>query len=455
MVTLKFRIKHLVLSVLSLCASLSFSTASNLKENTFIRDSEIENFLKEIAAPIFQVASQDPSRLQLHLFYSSEVNAAATFDNTMIVNTGLILKSENAGQIASVIAHETGHMASGHIVQRAGAMQESMKGILASLALGAASVLAGAPGLGTAIMAGGMDAAQNGLLHYSRGQEAAADQAAVRYMKALNWPIRDLYAFMKILASMELLSTDRQFEYMRTHPFSTTRMSLVEDSAKKQSPSAKMPKKIEDQFARIKLKIAAFSNQPRATLMQFPDRDQSDLAVYARAIAYYRMREFPKALSNINVMIKRHPKDPYAWELQGQIFFDEGSIQQSTNSFKTALSLAPNDPLLHLSYVEALLQLGRPQDLREALEHLFKARKIERENPRVMQYLAVVYGKMGHVDQVALALAEKFFLVGDYKGAYQQAERALALTHDKHVKLTATDIRDVSKRELEQGRNLS
>lgn len=201
-------------------------SSSTLREGTFIRDSEIEGFLRDVAEPILKVAGLPPKNLKLHLYFSSEVNAAATFDQSMLINTGLILRSDNVGQIASVIAHEIGHMALGHIVQRLSAAQSSMKGVLAALAVGAASAIAGAPGLGTAIMVGGVDIAQKSLLHYSRGQESAADQAAVRYLTALKWPLRDFYSLMQMLAKRELLSQDRQFEYMQTHPFFFNKINL-------------------------------------------------------------------------------------------------------------------------------------------------------------------------------------------------------------------------------------
>ena len=84
-----------------------------------------------------------------------------------------------------MIAHETGHIAGGHLSRTMQAQQNAGISSIAGVLLGAAAAVAGAPQLGTAIIAGGATVAQSGFLKFSRGQEQAADQAAVTYLRAL------------------------------------------------------------------------------------------------------------------------------------------------------------------------------------------------------------------------------------------------------------------------------
>lgn len=227
-------------------------------------------------------------------------------------------------------------------------------------------------------------------------------------------------------------------------PFSSTRLTLIENAVKKQGSGVEMPQKLINRFSRIKLKILAFSHPPRTTIMMFPESDQSINALYVRAIAYFKLGDYKIALKNIKSRLSKEPADPYAHELHGQILFSNGDVREAQAVFKKAISLAPHDSLLRLAYVEALLE-NKTEALPEALKQLQIAESLEPDNPRVKHYMALVYGRQGNMDLVALSLAEKNFIIGNYRESLSQSTRALALTKDKRVRLHATDIQNASK----------
>ena len=57
----------------------------------------------------------------------------------------------------------------------------------------------------------------------------------------------------------------------------------------------------------IKAKLHAFLDSPASTLAGYPPSDTSELARYARAIAYYRVPDVPKALPAIDGLIRDCP----------------------------------------------------------------------------------------------------------------------------------------------------
>ena len=57
-----------------------------------------------------------------------------------------------------------------------------------------------------------------------------------------------------------------------------------------------------EMLKRIKVKLGAFLSAPATTLAAYPEKDQSVLGRYARAIAYYRMPKLDKALPIIDDM---------------------------------------------------------------------------------------------------------------------------------------------------------
>src|SRR3546814_5115749 len=101
------------------------------------------------------------------------------------INTGLLNETEEPGEVIGVIAHETGHIAGGHIARSGAAMEQTYATLIATYLLGLGAALAtGEAGVGAAVLSGGQDIALRSLLQYTRTQETSADQAAVNLLRA-------------------------------------------------------------------------------------------------------------------------------------------------------------------------------------------------------------------------------------------------------------------------------
>ena len=146
----------------------------------------------------------------------------------LFLNTGLILRTSGPDELAGVIAHETGHIAGGHLSRGQQAQRNAGISSVAGLLLGAAAAVAGAPQLGTAIIAGGATVAQRNLLKFSRVQEQAADQAAVTYLRSLEMSPEGLLAFFHVLETQNLRISADGSEYLRTHPLTRDRITFLE-----------------------------------------------------------------------------------------------------------------------------------------------------------------------------------------------------------------------------------
>ena len=116
------------------------------------------------------------------------------------------------------LPHEVGHIAGGHLTRIGTAQNRAVGEVILSTVLGAAAAVAGAPALGTAIFAGGQTVAQGEFLRFSRGQEQAADQAGVSYLRRVGVSSAGLAEFFHILDEQSLLSASRGNPYLRSHP---------------------------------------------------------------------------------------------------------------------------------------------------------------------------------------------------------------------------------------------
>lgn len=420
------RIFSLFVAVLVFTAVVLQSGNAAAKKRTFIRDSEIENTIRAFAAPVFQTAGLDPSAVQVYLVNDRSLNAFVAGGQKLFINTGLLIQSAHAGQVIGVIAHETGHIAGGHLSRTHDAIRKSTAQQIIAMVLGAATAIGtGRPDVGGAVMAGGQGAAMGSFLHYSRTQEASADAAALKYLEATGQSAEGLFEFLGTLADQELLSARSQDPYLRTHPLTRERISAIENHLSRSRHTAKaVTPSFSEMHDRMRAKLQAFLEPTSRTLRRYKETDQSLSARYARAIAYYRIPDLTKALPIINSLIAERPQDPYFHELKGQILFENGQISEAVAPSESAARMAPHAPLIRLQLARIQLELNDPSVLDKAIGNLRAAQQSEPRSVAIWRNLAIAYGRKGEMGQSALAMAEEAILRGKKGEARHHASRA-------------------------------
>jgi predicted Zn-dependent protease len=392
---------------------------------SFIRDTEIEADIRTMVTPIWKAAGLEPSALHVYLIDDKQLNSFVAGGQNEFINTGLIMRAETPNQLLGVLAHETGHIAGGHLTRAQQAMRNaSIEGIIA-MVLGAAAAVVGRNG---AALLGAEGVAQRAFMQYSVTQEASADQAALNFLDRAGMSSRGLLQFFQILQGEELLTGAHQDPYVRTHPLTQQRIEYVRNHVE-HSRYSKVPDSAEniEMLKRIKVKLGAFTSPPSSTLAAYPEKDQSVLARYARAIAYYRIPKLDKALPIIDGLIRDFPKDPYFRELKGQMLFENGRIAEAVQPYEEAVRLAPGAPLLRISLAQVYIESNDPKVNKRAIAHLNDALRSEDRDTNGWHLLATAYGRDNQMGNAALALAEEGLSAGKKKDATQQASRAKGL----------------------------
>ena len=151
---------------------------------SFLRDAEIESTIRTYSTPIFRAAGLEPSAINIYLVNDKTLNAFVAGGQKLFLNTGLLITSKNAGQVIGVIAHETGHIAGGHLSGIRDAMKNSSAASILAMMLGSLVTIGGRGDVGSAIIAGGQGMSTRSFLQYSRTQEGAAEAAAMRFLEA-------------------------------------------------------------------------------------------------------------------------------------------------------------------------------------------------------------------------------------------------------------------------------
>jgi predicted Zn-dependent protease len=431
---------------LALGAATIFPSPAAAQSIPLIRDAEIENTIRAYATPLFQAAGLDPSAVGIHIVADDEPNAFVMNGQNLFITTGLLLLAQSANQVVGVIAHETGHMAGGHLARMEGEQKDVMLQTVLAFVLGAAAMMAGGSQggqAGQAIMAGTQQIASRQLLAFSREHEAAADQAGVTFLDRACESARGFEQFLGLLANQELLSPTRQDPYVRTHPITQDRIQFVHNHVLHAKCSdAPTPPAYNEEFARMKAKLVGFLKTPSETFDLYPESDTSLAARYARAIAYYRKPDLAHALPLIDGLLAERPGDPYFAELKGQVLYENGRVREAVPMYQLALDRVPDNTLLLVELAQAQIETNDPALNKQALENLTKAVHIDDEYAPAWSKLAVAYGREGDIGQAALALAERAYLQGDDKEARAEVARAQRLLpRDSSAWLRADDIK--------------
>ena len=390
---------------------------------SLIRDAEIEADLRRIADPLFLAAGLDPASVRVFVVNDPSLNAFVAGGQNLFIHTGLIRRAETPEQLAGVIAHETGHISGGHLSRLRDAVGQANTEAIIGALLGAAAIVAGAPQVGTAVMAGGATVAERNLLRFSRGQEQAADQAAIRYLESESLPPTGLYEFFKILETQNLRINREGPEYLRTHPLTRDRINFlgasVEDSPYR---GQTLPPEQHVAHARAVAKLDGFLGEPMDVLARrngdsFEDR-------YARAVALFRRGDTDRSLELVETLMLDQPDDPHLHELEGQILFESGRIAESVPAYREALRGVPDAALVRFGLARALLETQDDANIAEAAALLREVVRVEPDNPTAWRFLGIAEGRLGHDGRASLALAEQAVLVRNQEDVQLHLRRA-------------------------------
>lgn len=395
---------------------------------SIIRDTEIEQAIREWATPIWRAAGLNPDSVKIVLVQSQDLNAFVAGGQNIFIYTGLITAAKSPGELIGVIAHETGHISGGHLIRGKRAMERaSYEAILAAI-LGAGAAVAGSAEASKAIILGGQGMAVSGFLSHSRIQESSADQAALNYLEAAGLNPAGLASFLMTLKQQELLPSSQQSAYLRTHPLTGERISAMQNgAAKSKFFDSPYPADMKERFERIKAKLEGFINTQRVAWV-YSDKDNSTPALYAKAIAAYRRSEKDKALTLADQLIAKEGQNPWFHEIKAQMLRDFGQLDKAVASYRKAVSLAPDAALIRIDLAQVLIEMpGGDAKARyaEAEKNLDAAIAKEPKSTQIHRLYATIYGRQGDEARARYHLAEEASLKGDTAGARKLLEGAM------------------------------
>ena len=415
-----------------LLLAVSSPATSQSSGSRLIRDAEIEGLMRLYTRPIFKAAGINPKSVKVYLIADPRINAFVAGGQRIFVHTGLITQAKTPNEVIGVLAHETGHIAGGHLtrmgVELERASVTSIIGMLAGIAAVAGGIATGndeAAKAGQGVMIGSQGLAQRNFFAYQRGMESSADQAALKYLTATGQSAKGMINLFEKLSRQSIATLRNVDPYILSHPMPLERIRNLENAARKApGHDSADPPELVLRHELAQAKLMGFMESAQAVMRRYPRTDMSLPARYARAIASFRRGDIANAMPVIDSLVEDLPQNPYFWELKGQALLENGRALEAVAPLQEAVRLLPNNGLIQLLLAQALIDTESKSNALAALKLLHKAQRSEGGLPAIFKYMARAYGLTGELGKAELATAEAAMLQGDKELALQKAKLA-------------------------------
>lgn len=188
------------------------------EEFTVVRDPKLLARLDRVGGRIVEVSDRRWLAYSFSIIEMKEPNAFALPGGPIYVTTGLLDLAESDDELASVLAHEVGHIVARHTIKR---IQTAMEMQLFQL-------IAVGSGTADARTLQGMELAFASLMTaYSQADELEADRLSARYLQKGRFEPAATLTFMERMRDHSFKEPLRRFSYFRTHPYFADRIRTL------------------------------------------------------------------------------------------------------------------------------------------------------------------------------------------------------------------------------------
>jgi len=398
-----------------------------------IDDDLAVDYVQRIGSRLARHARTDGRTFDFFIPDDPSINAFAGPGGHIGINSGLILMADGEAELAAVMAHEISHVTQRHLArafEQASHMSLPLAAaIVTSIILGSQDGQAGA----AALMATAAGSVQT-QINFTRANEQEADRVGLDILAKSGYDPRSMPAFFQRLQQATRIMDSQDFEFLRTHPVTTSRIADSMGRAE-QFPAVRTPSA---DFLLVQAGVRVVTkNDPAAHEAYFRasldkgSRDQRIAAQYGLTLSLLQGREMDAARSALQDLERSVAGEqgiaPFATLLlKARIVLEDGHADKAVDILEGAEASYRERMPFFMQYTDALLQDDHPDQVRVLTTQRLAAEG-RKADPRLYRRLAKAEAKLGREVQAHQALAEFYFLDSDTGSAIQQLEIALSL----------------------------
>ena len=192
-----------------------------------VDDPEVTDYLWQVASKLTKSVNANGYDFKFFVVRDPSINAFAMPGGYIGVHTGLLAAAQSESELASVLAHEIGHITQRHIARMLAQQKQTSVLSLAGLVL---AVLAARnnPQAAFGALSLGSTLQTTSLLSFSRDAEREADRVGFDMLGQGGFDPAGMALFFTRLQQANRLNESRAPEYFRTHPLTQDRISDVQ-----------------------------------------------------------------------------------------------------------------------------------------------------------------------------------------------------------------------------------
>lgn len=398
------------------------------RDPAYLDDVELSGYLGRLAARLTAGPAARGYSFEMFAMRESSLNAFALPGGFVGVHTGLVVAAQSESELASVIAHEIGHVTQRHIARMLSEQRQSTLAVLAGLVLAALAARSNPQGAaGIAAMASGVQHQQ--MLSFSRDAEREADRVGLEMVRQAGYDANGMAAFFGRLQQASRVYESSAPAYMRSHPLTAERIAdmqtrVQEGRYRQHSDSL--------EFRLIRAKLAATANPGvdglQAARAQFErqirDKTTTDetAAWFGLAVASLAQRDVAAAEAALAQLRERvEGGHPFVEALAARARLAAGDARGALALARAGAGrFAGARALAHLQ-AEAMLEM---RDFDAAVRFLTEQTSLYRSDPLSWRMLARAHEGLGHSGLAHRASAEAYALAGAWLAAIEQLRLA-------------------------------
>ncbi|HET8667606.1 MAG TPA: M48 family metalloprotease [Terriglobales bacterium] len=399
-----------------------------------LSDPVVQDYLERLSYRLaFHSPLQHPD-LSLVILRDTSINAFAVPGGVIGVNVGLLLHADTEAELASVLAHELGHLSQRHYIRRVAESKQSawmnLAGFLATIAIASSGNSEGAFAAAMTTQAAAIDRS----LAYSRQFEQEADRIGMQTLADAGMDPHAMPQFFTLMDKQSRIAGSIP-EFVLTHPLTASRIADTYNRAAKYPEKLAMDS-LDYQLVRMRF-LVHFLPDNNGGVAQFqrqlaglePDSDRARINRFGLALAYLRDRQPDKAREALAPLLAGpNPRIDYVIAA-AEIEMAQRKYAEAARLLKPALALNPGNYPLLMYYARAQISDGHPEEVIGNLEAMSRERE---DDPYVWRLLVDAYTGSKNPLGVYRARAESYFLNGDDQRAMEQLRNAADSVKDNY-----------------------
>lgn len=414
----------------------------------YLDDPETIDYINRLGFQLVAASAARHVDFEFFVLRDASINAFALPGGFIGVHTGLILTAQGESELASVLAHEIGHIQQRHLARSLARQRDS-----AMIALGSVLValLAARSNQGSqAALAVGQAAALSRQLSFSRNDEREADRVGFQILVDAGFDPQAMADFFARLQQGTRAYASVAPAYLQTHPMTEERIADMQarihsahthqyvDSLDFQLIRARLRVLQDESTQGLRDRVASFSDQ-----LTHQALSSDTAAYYGIALARLKLKQFGPALEAALAARRTTPAPSAMLDDIVVLTHYEAAANDAEReaAIKLAMETAAHFPLSRPAAMQYTELLQRANRHAQAIAFLREQLALSHSDPDFYNFLATSYAALDQKTLQHQATAELYLLLGSPPAAVEQLQLARKVADADFYTMTEVDAR--------------